>query len=142
MPRPSPSRAPQGLWFCNWHLWQGAKQLLAAALAPLELTPRDFWLLALVEQAPSPQHELAAQCGVDPSSLVAVLDELQARGWIERRRHPSDRRVHLVALTAPGAQLYRRALPLARRAEAEQLQALEPEERRRLLQLLRKLVHV
>ena len=145
-PQPAPAAptahpAP-GLWFCNWKLWMGAKQLLAEALAPLALAPREFWLLALVREAPAAQRELAERCGLDPSSLVAVLDGLEERGWVERRRHPRDRRVHLIALTAAGAALYQRALPLAQRAEAAQLHGLGADERRQLMRLLRKLVHV
>jgi len=143
-PAPSapPGKSAGGLWFCNWKLWMGAKQLLAEALAPLALAPREFWLLALVREAPAAQRELAERCGLDPSSLVAVLDGLEERGWVERRRHPNDRRVHLIALTAAGAALYHRALPLAQRAEAEQLHGLGVDERRQLMRLLRKLVHV
>ncbi|HUX68139.1 MAG TPA: MarR family winged helix-turn-helix transcriptional regulator [Terriglobales bacterium] len=140
-PAPPGGQPAGGLWFCNWKLWMGAKQLLQEALAPLGLAPREFWLLALVREAPTPQRELAERCGMDPSSLVAVLDGLEARGWVERRRHPRDRRVHLIAPTAAGLALYQQALPLAQRAEAQQLHALGADERRQLMRLLRKLVH-
>lgn len=128
-----------GLWFFNWKLWLGARQLLAQALAPLRLQPRHFWLMSLVRHAPRPQRELAAICGLDASSLVPVVDGMERRGWIERRRHPRDRRVHLIALTAAGEALYERALPLALGAEAKQLQRLQARERMQLLRLLRKL---
>jgi len=132
--------APSGLWYCNWRIWLAARKLLEQALAPLELQPKQFWLLSLIQESPKSQTELASLCGVDPSTLVALLDELQARGWTERVRLAQDRRVHLVALTAAGSDLLKRALPLARRAETQQLRALVADERARLLGLLRKLV--
>ncbi|HWG36860.1 MAG TPA: MarR family transcriptional regulator [Terriglobales bacterium] len=133
-------RAPAGLWYSNWRIWLAARKLLEEALAPVHLHPKQFWLLALIRESPKSQTELASLCGVDPSTLVALLDELQACSWITRIRHPMDRRVHLVALTEAGSAILGRAMPLARRAETRQLRALAGGERTRLLALLRKLV--
>ncbi len=55
--------------------------------------------------AMSPQHEIADLCGLDPSSLVAVLDGLERRGWLRRQRNPRDRRVQWVQRTEAGDQL-------------------------------------
>lgn len=144
MPRatkPGTEMTESGLWFYNWQIWRTAKPLLSATLEELGLDARDFWMLSLVQQSPIRQHELAVACGLDPSTLVALIDSLEQRGWLERKRDPSDRRAHLVSATALGVALFHRARPLAQRAEAEQMQALSPTEQRRLLQLLRKLVH-
>lgn len=128
-------------WRLAWQMWMQAKQMLTGALAPLDLQPREFWLLTVMQEAPRPQRELAAMCGLDPSTLVPILDGMERRGWIERRRHPRDRRAHLVALTAAGRALLRRARPIALRVQADQMRPLREKERTRLVALLRKLVN-
>jgi len=52
------------------------------------------------------QTQLVQISGVEKSSLVLFLDGLEADGWIERRKHPTDRRAHLVYLTPGGAQRF------------------------------------
>lgn len=128
-----------GLWFCIWRISLGARDLLDATLAPLHLRSRDFWLLAMVAAGPISQQELAALCGVDPSSMVALLDDLETRALVRRQRHPRDRRVHLIHLTEAGDKLYRAGLPLARHAEERQIASLSQADQRRLLELLRRL---
>jgi len=78
-----------GLWFCNWKIWLEARRRLDRALAPLELRVREFWLLAIAGRGNVAEHEIAEMCGLDPSSLVAVLDGLEQRGWLRRRRNPA-----------------------------------------------------
>jgi DNA-binding MarR family transcriptional regulator len=65
--------------------------------------------LRRIANRPMPMGELAALLGVDPPNLTAVVDELERTGLVERRAHPSDRRVKLVAATTTGAALARRA---------------------------------
>jgi len=140
----SPAWAPEepGLWFCNWKIWLEAKRRLDRALARYELRSREFWLLAIAGRGDVPQHEIAELCGLDPSSLVAVLDGLERRGWIRRQRNPEDRRVHWVQRTEAGDRLFAKALPLARRAEARQLAALPAAEQKRLVAAMRQLVTI
>jgi DNA-binding MarR family transcriptional regulator len=84
----------------------------------------------------APQQELADAFCMDANNVVLLLNELEDRGHVARRRDPSDRRRHLVELTAIG----RKALTKAERAqesiEDEVLGALDPEERATLWQLL------
>ena len=87
-----------------------------------------------------PQHEIAEQCGLDPSSLVAVVDGLERRGWLRRKRNPSDRRMQWVQRTEAGDRLFARALPRAQRAEARQLAVLSAADQRQLIAAMRKLV--
>ena len=132
--------AASELWFYNWKVWLEARRRLDAALAPLGLRAREFWLLAIAGAGDVPQHEMAGLCGLDPSSLVSILDSLERRGWLRRQRSPSDRRVQYVQRTSTGDRLFSRALPRAQRAEAEQLAVLSPAHRRQLIAALRKLV--
>ncbi len=129
-----------GLWFCNWQIWLEARRRLDRALAPVGLRAREFWMLALAGAGDVAQNEIAELSGLDPSSLVAVLDSLERRGWLRRQRNPADRRVHFVQRTEAGDRLFARALPRARRAEARQLAALSAVEQRELVAVMRKLI--
>ena len=131
--------SPLGLWFCNWKIWLEARRRLERALAPLELRAREFWLLAIAGPGNVSQHEIAGLCGLDPSSLVAVLDGLERRGWLRRQRNPRDRRMQWVQRTEAGDRLFARALPRAQRAEARQLAVLSAAQQRRLVAAMRKL---
>jgi DNA-binding MarR family transcriptional regulator len=132
--------ASPGLWFYNWRIWLEARRRLDEVLAPVGLRWREFWLLALAGHGNFSQQEIAELFGFDPSSLVAVLDGLERRGWLRRQRNPQDRRVQWVQRTAAGDRLFTRALPRAKQAEAEQLAVLSPAHQRRLVASMRKLV--
>jgi len=131
-----------GLWYCNWKIWLEARQRLDRALAPLELRAREFWLLAIAGRGNVSEHEIADQFGIDPSSLVAVLDGLERRGWLRRQPNPRDRRMHWVQRTEAGDRLFARALPRAQRAEARQFAALSAVQQRQLVAAMRKLVAI
>jgi DNA-binding MarR family transcriptional regulator len=131
-----------GLWFCNWMIWLEARRRLDHALAPLGLRPREFWLLAIAGAGNVPQNEMADLCGLDPSSLVAVLDGLEHRGWLRRQRNPRDRRMQWVQRTEAGDRLFNRALPRAQRAEAQQLALLSAAQQRQVVAAMRKLVMI
>jgi DNA-binding MarR family transcriptional regulator len=122
------------LWYCNWKIWLEARRRLDRALAPLELRAREFWMLAIAGRGNVSQHEIAGLCGLDPSSLVAVLDGLERRGWLSR--------MHWVQRTEAGDRLFARALPRAQRAEARQLAALSAAQQRQLVAAMRKLVTI
>ncbi|MGH9466600.1 MAG: MarR family winged helix-turn-helix transcriptional regulator [Terriglobales bacterium] len=126
--------------FAHWRFFSLLRQQLAKALAPLELAPREFFLLSMVRERACPQRELAKTCGLDPSSMVPVVDALERRGWIERKRDARDRRVHLITLSPAGKRLHTRARRRARQMEKEQLQRLSDTERAQLSELLRKLM--
>ncbi|MGD0775767.1 MAG: MarR family transcriptional regulator [Candidatus Solibacter sp.] len=153
MPRPSANTtatkvvaawdpAAPGLWFYNWKIWLEARRRLDRALAPLELRAREFWLLAIAGRGNVPQHEIASQYGLDPSSLVAVIDGLERRGWLRRQPNPRDRRMHWVQRTEAGDRLFARALPRAQRAEARQLAVLSAAQQRHLVAAMRKLAMI
>jgi DNA-binding MarR family transcriptional regulator len=74
---------------------------------------------------------------LDANNLVLLLNELEANGHIERRRDPGDRRRHIVELTRAGRQALERAERGMESVEAEVLAGLAPDERARLLRLLR-----
>jgi DNA-binding MarR family transcriptional regulator len=134
--------SPQGLWYCNWKIWLEARRLLDEALEPLGLRSREFWLLVIAGAGNVSQHEMAELCGLDPSSLVAILDGMERRGLLHRQRNPDDRRVQWVKRTVEGDRLFARALPRAQRAEAQQLSALTAADQRQLVAAMQKLIAI
>ncbi len=65
-------------------------------------------LRRIVDQ-PLPMGELAADLGIEPPNLTTLIDGLERAGLVERKAHPTDRRVLLVVDTAAGVELARRA---------------------------------
>jgi DNA-binding MarR family transcriptional regulator len=76
---------------------------------------------------------------MDPSSMVATIDELEAHGLVERRRHPQDRRAHALHVTVKGKRTLAQGRTLARCAQDDLLAPLDREERAQLHALLLRL---
>jgi DNA-binding MarR family transcriptional regulator len=125
--------------------WAGRRMATEFAhdLEPLGIQPREFGVLNLIDAHPGiTQHELGAGALVDPSSMVALLDELEQRGWAERRPHPSDRRKRAVHLTPAGKRLLNRARAVGGKSVADLLAPLSASEVSELRRLLRKIARV
>jgi DNA-binding MarR family transcriptional regulator len=82
------------------------------------------------------QHALGRCVGIDPSSMVATIDELEAKGLVERRRHPNDRRAHALHLTDEGRSTLASGRELARRSQEDLLAPLSADERKQLHDML------
>ena len=137
-PPPEPLASAPG-FLLSWN-GQRTAALFIEALRPLDLHPRHFGVMQLISAHPgATQRELVKGSLIDPSSMVAVIDELEEMGLAERRANPSDRRKHAVHLTPKG----RRALERARKAAAgladELFGPLDAKELETLRRLLRKL---
>jgi DNA-binding MarR family transcriptional regulator len=93
--------------------------------------------LRRIVAGPKPMGELADALGIDAPYLTLVVDDLERQGLVERRPHPTDRRVKLVVAT-------RRGKDAARRAEAilgtppDRLAALDPQDLTELVRILRR----
>jgi DNA-binding MarR family transcriptional regulator len=96
-------------------------------------------LIALTEGSHDTQGAIADALGYDRGQLVGLLDELEERGLVERRRDPKDRRRHLVRITPQGKRTLRALRTLARQVEADFLSPLSNEEREELHTLLLRL---
>lgn len=82
------------------------------------------------------QSDLSAILGVDPTNVVALLNELEADGLVQRRRSAHDRRRHTVSLTAAGRARLEEVKPLLAGVEQRVLDPLTPEEQKTLYGLL------
>ncbi|HEV7529088.1 MAG TPA: MarR family winged helix-turn-helix transcriptional regulator [Solirubrobacteraceae bacterium] len=121
-------------------LGQASSRRFHKALEPEGLHPRHFGVMTMVAAQPGmSQQQLHEKTAIDPSSMVAVIDELQARGLAERRQDPDDRRARTIFLTEHGEQTLQRIRGLAADLQRDFFAALSADERRELHALLRKL---
>jgi MarR family transcriptional regulator, lower aerobic nicotinate degradation pathway regulator len=141
VPPPEPLASAPG-FLLSWN-GQRTAHVFAATLEPLGLRPPHFGVLTLIDSHPGcAQQELVDRSLIDPSSMVAVIDELEELGLAERRAHPGDRRKHAVHLTASGQQTLQQARKLAIETAKEMFAPLSAEEVETLRVLLRKLAGV
>ena len=89
-------------------LWNLLNGRMVAALAPFGLRAGAFSALALIGANPGcSQNELSRELGIDKSAVVALLDEFERRGLMNRTRGAADRRRHALFLTEEGQRLLR-----------------------------------
>jgi DNA-binding MarR family transcriptional regulator len=112
-------------------------------LRPHGVVVRDVGLMSLLDaHGPSSQQALARRLSVSATMITQIVDEAEARGLVERRRNPDDRRSYLVTLTPAGARKLAEGRRLAEVMAAEIAEPLGAEGDRELRALLRKLTGV
>jgi MarR family transcriptional regulator, lower aerobic nicotinate degradation pathway regulator len=122
-----------------FRLWRASHTRIAEALDSVGLTPALFGVLNLLgARDRAIQQEIASAMGIDPSTMVSLIDELESAGLAIRRTHPTDRRAREVAITSKGRRQLERARRMATQVEGEVLRGLSAAERRELLALLRR----
>jgi DNA-binding MarR family transcriptional regulator len=122
-----------------FRLWRVSHTRFAEALESLGLTTALFALLnVLGSHKGAIQQEIGAAMGIDPSTMVSLIDQLEAAGLAKRRPRPTDRRAREVAITPKGRRVLKQARQLAMQAEDDVLRGLSGAERRQLLALLRR----
>ena len=146
MPASRRERGPKGppeevqIAFLLSRLGNRQGNAFADLLGPLELRPKTFALMNLVDLGDGPsQQEVGAAMELDPSGLISTIDELEERGWLERRRSSTDRRRHALYLTDAGSEKLAEGRRAARSRAEELTSPLGERERSTLLGLLRKL---
>jgi DNA-binding MarR family transcriptional regulator len=121
-------------------LGEASRRRFHRALEPEGLHPRHFGVMTMVAAHPGmSQQQLHEKTAIDPSSMVAVIDELEARGLAERRPDPNDRRTRMIFLTTQGQETLERVRGLAAQLQREFFGALTAEELGTLHALLRRL---
>jgi DNA-binding MarR family transcriptional regulator len=111
----------------NWLLTQAHYALateLAAAFEPLGITPRGHSVLAAAMGGGFTQKELAELIGLDKTTMVVTLDELEAAGLAKRVASPSDRRARVVEVTAAGRAKVKAANAIIARVQSDVLASL------------------
>jgi DNA-binding MarR family transcriptional regulator len=121
-------------------LGETSRRRFAEVIGPTGLDGRHFRVMTMVAARPGmTQQQLHEKTSIDPSSMVAVIDELETRGFADRRQDPDDGRARTIFLTAAGERILRRITRLAVELQDELLAALSAPERETLHALLRKL---
>ena len=116
------------------------KERMREAFEESGLSMYDHTILALLDEEPTEtQAQIADALGYDRSHLVGVLDDLEERGLIERRRDTQDRRRHLVTMTPAGEKALTRLRAIVSQVEEEYFEPLNATERKTLTSLLGRL---
>ena len=122
------------------------RDLVAAELPVLAAHDMSMWgyvvLNALDSSPVRTQAALAEAIGADKTRIIGTLDELQRRGYIERRPDPDDRRVRLLEITPAGRAAKNAVQSDIQRGEERWLSELTAQERVVFLRVLARLTHV
>jgi DNA-binding MarR family transcriptional regulator len=118
-----------------------ATRAFNAAFERHGLRTRQYAVLAYIgEHGDSSQRRIAEALDLDPSTVVALVDDLELAGYAERKQDPADRRTRLVGATPDGARLLDLTTETISDINAKLLAPLTPDERETLLNLLRRIV--
>ena len=128
------------------HLFRRLHQLavarFTAEMDETGLTPIQWAALMTTSQRPGlDQSTLSREIHIDTSTIAGVLDRLEARGLIQRRPSPDDRRLRLLDLTEQGAALLKRASVSVMDQQKWLVEPLTVDERATLTQLMLKVLH-
>jgi DNA-binding MarR family transcriptional regulator len=124
-------------------LYRAAEQSHSLAndmLARVGLTARQVGILTLVtEREPMTQKALGEVLRIDRTTMVALIDDLERKGFVLRQRHPRDRRAFLVCPTEPGQAAKAQAIDILDEQQRRFLAPLAAAEQRQLGDLLKRL---
>ncbi|WP_411279330.1 MarR family winged helix-turn-helix transcriptional regulator [Gemmatimonas sp.] len=113
------------------------------AVHPFGLSASQFGVLeTLQSRGPVHQQELAEALGRSKAQMTAIIDALEARGWVRRERHATDRRFISVYLTDDGREVLVSTAPARSDAIVGIMRELSGEQRARLARLCRRLLRV
>jgi MarR family transcriptional regulator, transcriptional regulator for hemolysin len=113
---------------------------MTAALEGLGVSPRAHCVLSAAMSGDHTQTELAKMVGLDKTTMVVALDELESAGLAERKPSKTDRRARVIGVTRAGERKVRAAEAIAERVRTDVLEALAPADREVFLSSLTKLV--
>lgn len=152
-PAPSPAETPTdpgiqpmlasriGYLLAKLHQRWAAESAAALQDAGVGLCGVHFGALSIIDTAgPMSQQALGEFIDKDRTSIVAIIDDLEGEGLVERRRNPADRRAYALEVTTKGHDWLASAQPALFAAEDELLDALDGSEREVLLSLLQRVL--
>jgi len=109
-------------------------------IAPLGVEPRHVGMLArLAANEGKAQQVIGELIGLNPTQMVFLVDELEGRGFVERRRNPADRRSYALYLTPAGKDMLAKVQEVAQVHQAELGKSLSESEQQQLTELLRRI---
>jgi len=134
-------RAPSTLAFLLSQVGIHAARRFSERMAEIDLQPPLFRILNLVDAAEGrSQQAIGEAIQVPPSRMVALVDELERRGLVERRPDPADRRVRALYLTPEGREKLARGREIAKAHERELTKGMAADDRKLLTGLLQQIV--
>jgi DNA-binding MarR family transcriptional regulator len=113
-----------------------AMRQFADALEPSDLSPAHLTALYLLKTRPVSQQRLSEAIAIDPTKLVGLLNDLEDAGLVLRRRHPEDRRRHIVEISDAGRKRLGEAERLADEVQERLFAGLDAAQRDELKRLL------
>jgi len=138
--RPFFSSYTTSLWIRFLRFSLQSHKKLEADLDKAGLTPPQFYVLATIGYAGGlPFGEIGAKMMVTVSNLTGIVDRLEEKKLVARKRDENDRRVVHVVLTEKGARLYKTTIPVFESSAARIFAGLDSSEQKELSALLRKL---
>lgn len=135
---PTSAAAPLASDLC-WLLSRASHGLtteFTAALEDLGISPRAHSVLFTAMTGEFTQTEIARMVGLDKTTMVVTVDELEAAGLAERRPSSTDRRARVIVVTDAGVRLVREAEDVLDRVREDVLGAVAPEDRAPFLRAL------
>ena len=126
-----------------WLLSQTSHALMTEMTAALEdvgLSPRAHHVLHTAMQGDMTQSEIAHAVGLDKTTMVVTIDELEAAGLAERRPSKKDRRARVIAVTKAGERKVAEGQRIMEQTQAQVLDTLPAREREALVKGLRHLM--
>lgn len=128
------------LWLVLWRSGRVLETHAGRSIEKLGMCRSDFGVLeALLHKGPLPVNVLGAKVLLTSGSITTAVDRLERRGLVERCGDSNDRRARIIHLTQRGRSLIGKAFASHQRAMEHAVSALDPEDRRALIVLLRKL---
>lgn len=114
---------------------------ISALLQQFDITPASGLVLSILadSDAPIPPTRIADQLIISRATVTGLIDSLEARGYVSRLRHPTDRRMLLVELTDTGRRVANEFRPIVHQNEKVWMEALSAAEQRRLIKTLERL---
>ena len=121
-------------------LRQRASNVLARHLAPIGLTPQQFFVLYALDTEQMALSVLSDAVGSDRSTISEMVSRLTEAGLLDKQDGPLDRRVRVIRLTRAGRALLNRAKPLAIEAENQVVEMIPANQRKQFLACLAMIV--
>jgi MarR family transcriptional regulator, 2-MHQ and catechol-resistance regulon repressor len=141
--RPFFSSYTTSLWIRFLRFGLLSHKKLEEDLEKLGLTPPQFYVLATIGYAGGlPFGEIGAKMMVTVSNLTGIVDRLEEKKVVSRKRDENDRRVVHVVLTEKGTKLYKSTIPLFEKSLVQIFSSLNRLQQKELSALLRKLNHL